>query len=321
MFSQIIGHEEEKKKLTSLLQGDFSGTYLFRGPPSTGKRTVAFETAKVLLCEKGEGDTCTCRSCKKFGSTHPDFLCIGREKIKVDDIDHLLDFFSIVPFMSNKKVVILDNADNITWEASNRLLKVLEEPPPGFVSILVSSNPEAMLPTVLYRCIQVDFKALSKGSLVTIISKKLGFEVDQALALASIASFSVVDIFSNAGQYIHFRNLAVEFVSAMKHKALIDLMDFLDKIDKADMPLFADMLVLVLTDILLLQNDVTDIVNKDIEKTLHKFLKSFNAKAVIGIVNVFSQVKRNAYLNVNMNMVMKNALIKSYPIIAAMVAV
>lgn len=315
MFSNLIGHEEQKEKLAHLLQGDFSGTYLFHGPPSTGKRTAAFEVAKALLCESKSGDICTCRSCKQFNLSHPDFLCIGREKIKVADVDLLLDFFSIAPFISSKKVAVIDNADIITWEASNRLLKVLEEPPAGFTTILVSSDPQALLPTVLYRCLKIEFNNLSKGSLITVLSKKLGFEMSQALILGGIASYSLIDVFSCAGLCLKYRDMAVEFITAMKHKPLIDLMDFLDKIDRADMTLFSDMLLMVLTDIALLQKNITDIVNKDIEKPLHKLSEKIDHRLLLAVMSVFSQVKRNAYLNVNMNLVMKNALIKTYPII------
>lgn len=317
MFLNLIGHEREKEYLKTLIERDFSGTHLFYGPPSVGKRTAAFETAKIILCENKKGDECFCRSCKKFNSEHPDFFYTGREKIKVEDIDQLLDFMSLKPLISDKKIAIIDNAENITMEASNRLLKVLEEPPKGFAVILVTSNPQALLPTVLYRCLKIEFKALEKRFLITIFSKKLGFEIPQAVVLAGITSFAVVDVFSKAGLYIKYRDMAVEFVSVMKNKSLIDLLDFVDKIDRSDLDIFVDMLVLVLTDIAMLQNNFFDIVNKDKEKDLFLFVSKFNKMALAGILNILSQIKRYIYLNVNMNLVLKTAIIKSHPLISA----
>lgn len=316
MFSNLIGHQKEKEYLSSLIQKDFSGgTFLFYGPPSVGKRTAAFEAAKVLLCETKAGDDCSCRSCRKFNLEHPDFFCIGREKIKVADVDRFLDFMMLAPFISNKKVAVIDNAENITVEAANRLLKVLEEPPEGSTVFLVTSNPQALLPTILYRCLKVEFKSLEKRSLITIFSKKLGFEMEQALVLAGIASFAVVDIFSRAGLYIKYRNMAVDFVSVMKNKDLIDLLDYIDKIDRIDLDIFADVLLLILSDIALLQNGLQDIVNKDVEKVLQGYTVKFNKTALAGMLNILSQVKRNIHLNVNLNLVIKTAIIKLYPLV------
>lgn len=315
MFSNIIGHKKEIEKLESMIKQGFSGSYLFYGPMSTGKRTIAFEVTKILLCEKGDPDGCSCRSCKKFGSEHPDFLFIGGEKIKVVDVDKVLDFFSVAPLISSQKVVVIDNSHNITWEASNRLLKILEEPPEGFLLILISSNPEKLLPTILYRCIKIEFESLEQRHMITILTKKLGFEINQALALVNMSSYCLMDIFSCAGQYLCQRELALEFVNSMKSKPLIFILDFIDKIDKDSLSIFSDMIILILTDILLLQEGFNDLTNKDLEKNLLKCAEKYNLKALIGIVNIFSQVKKNAHLNINMNLVLKSTIMKSHPYI------
>jgi DNA polymerase-3 subunit delta' len=277
---------------------------------------MAFEVAKVILCENRKGDNCTCRSCRTFNLNHPDFICIGwHDKIKVADVDFMLNFVSLTPFLSDRKVVVINNADDITWEASNRLLKVLEEPPEGFTFILVSSDPQNIISTVRYRCLSFEFKALTKGNLISIISQKLGYSVEDALILGNLAIDSSADIFTKAGQYLLYQKMALEYVMGLKHKSLIDLMDFIDKVDKTDMIIFSDMVLLALTDLLLLKNGITSISNQGSEKELKKCADRFNEKALAGIANLYSQVKKNSKYNINMNLVMKNVLIKTYPLI------
>jgi DNA polymerase III subunit delta' len=317
-FSAVMGQDQVKEKLVSVISGDPTGTYLFYGPSNVGKRTMAFEMAKSILCEKRSGEDCLCRSCKKFNQDHPDFLCIGwHEKIKVVDIDSLLEFSYLLPLLSRNKVIVIDNAENITWEAANRLLKVLEEPPAGFVFILVSANPEMLLPTILSRCIKYEFKPLSKGNFISIFQHKLGFEAEKALILGALASESSMDIFSKAGQYLKYRDLALTFVSEAKKKDVLTALDMVDKVDKQDVHIFSDMLLLMFTDILLIQNGITTITNADKFKDIEKISETIAEKPLYAVVTILSQVKREMHLNVNMPLVLKNAVIKTISLISS----
>jgi hypothetical protein len=143
-----------------------------------------------------------------------------------------------------------------------------------------------------------------------VITKKLGFEPDQAKVLSNIAVDSSVDVFSKAGQLIKYRDMAVEFILAFKQRDLIDQLDFVDKIERSDMAVFSDMVLLVLTDLLLLSNGIHEIGNVDIIKKLTKISELFNKKALIGVTSAFSQVKRNLNLNVNIAFVFKTTLIR-----------
>jgi len=317
MLNSIIGHEKVKIQLDTILQRkEYNRTYMFYGPSCSGKRTTAFDYAKTILCDTLTGDDCNCRSCSMFVRDHPDFLCIGRdERIKVADVDRVLDFSEVAPFLSNSKVVVIDNADSITWEASNRLLKILEEPPKMFTYILVTSDPNSILNTVRSRCIRVEFNALSQMDMVNVIMSRMGFEPVKARLLGWIGHGSSVDIFARAGKYLKYRDIAVDFVSGMKNRGLIDSMDFIDKVGKNDMDVFVDMVILVMTDVALLSNKIENIINLDLRDDLKKIGSNLNAKAFVGAVGWFSQVKKDQYLNINLSHAMKTALIKSRPLI------
>ena len=315
MFSSVIGHKVIKEKLGDLLTRGSAGTYLFYGPPSVGKRTMAFELAKAILCLNKIDMECTCKSCKKFYSGHPDFLCIGQhETIKVSDVDSILDFTSLSSLLSNEKVIVIDNAQDITWEAANRLLKVLEEPPPKVSFFLITPDPNALIPTILSRCIKYEFGALSREDLTNIIWKKLGFDLPQAQVLGWLASDSSFDVFAKAGHYLKYRNLAYEFLAGIKTRDLSDSLDFVDKVDRPDLGIFADMLVIVITDLLLLYNRIKAITNVDLIEPLEKLALTFKDRALVASMATFSQVKKDIYLNVNLNMVLKSTIIKTYPL-------
>jgi len=319
VFSSVIGHEHLKSKLSAMFQKeDQTGTFLFSGPPSVGKRTVAFDASKYILCKESGDDECSCYSCERFGKDHPDFFCMGsKDRIKTADADLFLDFVSTRPFLSNRKVAVIDNAETATWEAANKLLKIIEEPYKDFSFFVISSDPGSVLPTIVSRCIKYNFERLSQGDLINIIWKKMGFELPKAQILAWIGSGSPIDIFSNAGSYLSLRDHAVEFVSGLKRTNLIDSMDYIDKIPKKDLPIFSDMILMVMTDLLLIKNGIEDIANSDARESLKKLSEKFNGRALAGATSFFSQAKKYSSLNVNMNMVLKNILIKSYPLFAA----
>ena len=269
----MIGNQELTERFSEILSKGWGiSSSLFYGPPSVGKRTAAFEVSKSILCIGSHLiEECRCRSCIRSLEDHPDFLCVGQfEKIKVDDIDSVLSFTSVTPFLSAKKIVILDNADNMTWEASNRLLKVIEEPPEKVVFFLVSSNPDYIIPTIRSRCIPFLFEKLSREDCTNIICKKIGFDLPKAVVLGWIASGSYSDVFSKAGVYLKNRDMAMGFMSALKAKDPLDALDFVDRVERSEMPVFLDMVMLVMNDLIIIKENVGDIVNADMRKELEK---------------------------------------------------
>lgn len=315
-----IGHAELLPRLKAVVSSG-GGTYLFHGPPSTGKRTVAFEVARAILCRKEQTfDECSCPSCKRFVGEHPDFLCVGRSgKLKVADIDQVIEFSSMAPFLSDRKVTVIDNAHDVTWEAANRLLKTLEEPSPGAFFILVTSDPTSILPTVRGRCVRVEFGALSTEDMTNVLWKKVGFDLPKARVLGWIASNTPSEVFSQAGSYLKYRDEAYGFFSTVRGRPIVDCMDYVDRIDGQDrqgLALFIDMLMLVLTDLMLLKNGIERIANVDIADDMKKAATPFNAKGLIAAVSVISQVKKNARLNVGLALPLKMALVKSHPMLS-----
>ncbi len=164
MFENILGNHEIKKMLEQAMMHDkISHSYLMIGIDGIGKKMIAREFAKSVLClEKNKGCN-ICKSCIEFNSNnHPDFLCFepNGNSIKIQQIRELQKRIQEKPILSNKKVYIINHADWMTKEAQNCLLKTLEEPPEFAVIILIGSNESAFLTTIKSRCMVLHFNPI-----------------------------------------------------------------------------------------------------------------------------------------------------------------
>ena len=136
--------------------------YIFSGNDKTKNYEYAKMFAKMILClEQNEGFCNKCKSCIMFDdNNHSDFYEINKgkdETIKIDEIRSMQIKVIEKPIISRKKVYIINNAENMTVEAQNCLLKTLEEPPEFVVIILVSNNESTILATIKSRCTKIAF--------------------------------------------------------------------------------------------------------------------------------------------------------------------
>lgn len=136
--------------------------YIFSGSGNTKNYEYAKLFAKMILCLNGEDGYCgKCKSCLMFDDdNHSDYFEINKdstESIKIDEIRNMQEKIIERPITSSKKVYIINNAENMTVEAQNCLLKTLEEPPEFITIILVANNENTILPTIKSRCTKVAF--------------------------------------------------------------------------------------------------------------------------------------------------------------------
>ena len=177
MFDKILGNEKIKLELiNSIKTGKYSHSYLFLGISGIGKKMIAREFAKMILCE-GEEKYCNkCKSCLEFDSNNnPDFTEIVPDgnNVKIEQIREMQRKIVEQPIISSKKVYIIDDADTMTREAQNCLLKTLEEPPEFANIILIGSNESSFLSTIKSRCTIIKFNPISDEQIKEYIKEKL----------------------------------------------------------------------------------------------------------------------------------------------------
>ena len=179
-FKEIVGHEEIIQHLQNAIRlGKVSHAYILSGEKGSGKKLLANTFAMALQCEKKDIDPCQeCRSCKKAMSrNHPDIIYITHEKpnsIGIEDIrTQLIEDVMIKPYCSSYKIYIVDEAEKLTLQAQNALLKTIEEPPAYAVIMLLTSNMDAFLPTITSRCVKLNLRPVQESMVKDYLMEKM----------------------------------------------------------------------------------------------------------------------------------------------------
>ena len=164
-FESLLGNERLKDNLrSSISRGRLSHFYLISGPEGSGKRTLAKLLGSAILCKSADKPCGTCPSCRKaLGSGHPDFITVDdpeKKTVPVELIRQARADIYIRPNESDHKIYLFPRAQDMGIPGQNALLKVLEEPPSYGVFILLTDNPQKLLPTVRSRCTELALTAL-----------------------------------------------------------------------------------------------------------------------------------------------------------------
>jgi len=183
-------HHFTERQLAAALQ-DVAGGYIFHGPKGVGKATAARELARQLNCRGDEGRVCT--ACRQFASgSFPDFIEIrpeGRASITIEQVRGLSHTLSLSPYYAaGSRVVMIDEADALTVEAQNALLKLIEEPPPRTIFILVSENLESLLPTVCSRLATLYFSPVPTPEIADFLTSRHEVAPSEAERVAELAA-------------------------------------------------------------------------------------------------------------------------------------
>jgi len=163
-FEGLLGNERLVSNLrSSINRGRISHFYLITGPVGSGKRTLARLLAAAILCKSGSDKPClTCPACRKvLGSGHPDFITIDdpeKKTVPVDLIRQARSDIYIQPNEAAHKIYLFPRAQDMGIPGQNALLKILEEPPAYTVIFILTTNVEALLPTIVSRCVVLSMK-------------------------------------------------------------------------------------------------------------------------------------------------------------------
>lgn len=221
-FSDLLGQDKNARLLkSSLLRDRVAHAYMFTGAPGTGKRTLAEVFAAALNCEaRGEdwdGEPCgECRSCRKQAhGNHPDLQVIEPDgaRLKVEQMRELRRENARRPYEARHKVFIIDQAELMTDEAANSLLKTLEEPPGPAVFILLSAYPARILQTIRSRCSILKLAPLPEGVLAEALRAE-GRPEEASSAAAALAGGSLGRARDIADRWDRLRDEARDFLSA-----------------------------------------------------------------------------------------------------------
>jgi DNA polymerase III gamma/tau subunit len=188
MFEGISGHKKQTELLQKALErGKLAHAYVFAGPAGVGKKTIAKKLGMRMLEEGVAG------SGERGDYFHPDFLEISSEDgIKIEQIRELIYKLSLKPYQAKHKVALIDNAEQLTNEAANALLKSLEEPKDYTYIFLITSNAHSLPKTILSRCQKINFGPLTEQE-----RQSLNFVPDEAEVEETKAADEYFQIFNS----------------------------------------------------------------------------------------------------------------------------
>lgn len=180
MFEHIIGNDNIKQNLEDAIKlNKIAHSYLFIGIKGIGKKMIAKDFAKKILCLNENKYCNNCKSCIRFETNNnPDFSIIEPDgnSIKIEQIREMQRKIQEKPIISTQKIYLIDDADCMTKEAQNCLLKTLEEPPKFAKIILIGSNEQDFLSTIKSRCIILHFNKISDKLIKEYLEKQYGMK-------------------------------------------------------------------------------------------------------------------------------------------------
>ncbi len=321
-FKDVVGHKDIINYIrNAVTENKVSHAYILNGERGSGKKMLANLFATTLLCEKQGPDPCNaCHSCHQAESgNHPDIIRVTHEKpstISVDDIRRQVnEDIQIKPYQGPYKIYIIAEADLMTVQAQNALLKTIEEPPAYAVIFLLTENAEALLPTITSRCVMLKLRNIKD----TLIRKYLmetmhvpDYKADMCTAFAQGNMGRAIMLASSD----HFNEIREEAVQLLKYINEMDISEVTKAIKKIgtyklEINDYLDIIMIWYRDVLLYKatKDMDKVVFKDQISYIQERAKKSSYEGIELILESLEKAKTRLKANVNFDLVMELLLL------------
>ena len=321
-FDDIIGHEQIISHLTSAISmGKVSHAYIFNGPEYSGKRMLAEAFAMALECEEHDPrGCCRCRSCRQaLDHNQPDIIYVSHEKpntIGVDDIrSQINNDIAIKPYSSRYKVYIVDEAEKMNQQAQNALLKTIEEPPAYGILLLLTTNADNFLQTILSRCITLNLKTVKDDVIRRYLMKQYKVPDYQAEVCAAFAQGNVGKAIqlASSDDFNELKDSTLKLMGRIDDIDLGDLGDAVKKVTeyKLRMQDYFDLMMIWFRDVLYIKatGDVNGLIYKDQVYELKKQAAKRSWNGIETILGALEKAKTRLNANVNFDLTIELLLL------------
>ena len=318
LFRDIIGQEQIKEHLLNAISAKkVSHAYIINGEKSSGKEFIARVFAMALQCEgEGEEPCQVCHSCRQaLSDNHPDIVRVTHEKpntIGVDDIrGQVNNDVGLKPYSGPYKVYIIGEAEKMTAQAQNAILKTLEEPPQYAVIILLTSNVNSLLPTILSRCVVLNMKPVADELVKKYLMEQLKVPDYKAEICVAFARGNVGKAKALASSE-DFENVKAEALSLLKYIHEMDLSEVIAAVKKImeyklEINDYLDICSIWYRDVLLFKatHDMNHLVFREETQALRRTAQHSSYEGIETILKALENAKRRLDANVNFELTME----------------
>lgn len=321
-FQDIIGQEQIVEHLKTAVKTDqVNHAYIIQGERSSGKEFIAKVFAGALQCENSkDGEACgECHSCKQAeGGNQPDIIRVAHEKpntIGVEDIRKITGDVAIQPYSSKRKIYIINEAEKMTIQAQNALLKTLEEPPSYAVIILLTTNVDALLQTIQSRCILLTMKPVRDELVKKYLMQDIkvpDYKADVCVAFAR-GNVGRAKALASSEEFDNIKHDAVALLKYIRDMEISDILTAIKKISeyKLEIDDYLDIMAVWYRDVLLFKatNDINHLIFRDELPYIKKTADQSTYEGIEIIIDALETAKSRLKANVNFDLTMELLLL------------
>lgn len=321
-FADVLGHEQTITHLKHAIQfHKVSHAYIINGEKGSGKKLLAGIFAQTLQCKKGGLEPCMeCQSCKQSVSQNqPDIIRITHEKpgtISVEDIRQQLNGDILIkPYSSLYKIYIIDEAEKLTIQAQNALLKTIEEPPIYAVILLLTTNVGMLLPTIQSRCVTLHLKPVSSALIKKYLMEDLEIpdyyaNICTAFAQGNVGKAKRLALSEDFKEMLSHALHLVKYISEME---VPELIEDLKRINTYKMEIndYLDLLIVWYRDVLLFKatRDADSMVFSEELISIREKARHSSYEGLERIIKALEKTKIRLNANVNFDMALELLLL------------
>lgn len=321
-FSDVLGHEQTILHMKHAISMDkVSHAYIISGEKGSGKKLLVGLFAQTLQCQKKGTDPCMeCQSCRQAeNNNQPDIIRVTHEKpntISVEEIRTQVNGDIMVrPYSSPYKIYIIDEAEKLSAQAQNALLKTIEEPPVYAVIFLLTTNKGMLLPTIQSRCVTLELKPVADESVRHFLMEQLQIPEYRADICVAFAQGNVgkAKRLALSESFSEMLEHAIHLVKYIPDMEVTDLLSDLKKIGTYKMEIndYLDILAVWYRDVLLFKatRDADSIVFKDELISIREKARHSSYEGLECIIKALEKAKIRLSANVNFDMALELLLL------------
>ncbi|MDO4464669.1 MAG: DNA polymerase III subunit delta' [Bacillota bacterium] len=322
-FVDIVGQEQLKEHLeNALTTNKVSHAYIINGERSAGKEFIAKTFAMALQCENRQGiEPCQeCHSCRQaLSGNHPDIIFITHEKpntISVDDIRSQINGdVAIKPYSSPRKIYIMNEGEKMTVQAQNALLKTLEEPPEYAVILILTTNANSLLPTILSRCVVLNMKPVRDEQIKRFLMESMevpSYKADICTAFAR-GNVGKARMLAKSEEFDKVKDEAITLLKYIGEMEINEIVAAIKKINeyKFDVNDYLDILSIWYRDVLMFKatHDANNLIFREEIQYIRKVADKSTYEGIEEIIDALEKSKQRLTANVNFDLTMELLLL------------